>query len=222
MRVVVFGDSTAKADATGLIAWGTETGKAFVSDAGTIPGCGVVRAAKRMVNSTAQDNPPGCQHWPQGWPDVLAANPADIAVIVDGPWETVPHQLSGDIWRNLGDPVYDAHVHDDLLLATDTLLARVPHVVWVINPLTHAKWPTSDAGRAQDRATDARMERLNEIIRQIAVERPQVHVVDLQAYLATIPGSDTDHALRPDGVHFTTESSRRIANWLGPQILAAA
>jgi hypothetical protein len=222
VRIVVFGDSTAKADAAGLIPWGTQTGRAVVSDAGTIPGCGVVRAAKRMFGPQPQAIPPGCMAWTHGWPDVLAANPADVAVVVDGPWELVDHQLAGDSWRGLGDPVYDQHVHDDLLLATDTLLAHVGKVVWIVNPITHQGWPTTSTGAAADARDGARMQRLNEIIRQIAAERPQIALVDLGGHLDSIPGADTDHNLRPDGVHFTVDTSRQVADWLGPAILAAS
>ena len=47
-RVVVFGDSTAKADAAGLMAWGADSGQAVVSDAGTIAGCGLLRTANDL------------------------------------------------------------------------------------------------------------------------------------------------------------------------------
>jgi hypothetical protein len=37
-----------------------------------------------------------------------------------------------------------------------------------------------------------------------------------------MPGADTDHALRPDGVHFSPDASKAMAAWYGPQIVAAA
>jgi peptidoglycan/LPS O-acetylase OafA/YrhL len=217
VRVVVFGDSTAKADAAGLIAWGRETGRAVVSDAGTIAGCGVTRAAKIQFGVKRITIPDGCKFWPTWWPQVLAQNPADVAVLVDGPWELVPHQIDGDRWRSVGDPVYDRHVHDELLAAVDVLLAHAPVVVLLTNPHVHPGWGETQAG-ADPVADPARMDRLNEIIRQVAVDRPAVTLVDLAAHVASIPGAETDRGLRPDGVHFTLASSRRIADWLGPAV----
>jgi peptidoglycan/LPS O-acetylase OafA/YrhL len=222
VRVVVFGDSTAKANAAGLIAWGTDTGQAVVSDAGTIDGCGISRSVNIGFQTSRFALPDGCKSWPTFWPQVLAANPADIAVIGDGPWELVEHQLAGDQWRQIGDPVYDAHIHDELLAATDVLLAHVPRVVWFTNLYFHPAWGTTQAGRTDPINDRTRVDRLNAIIHEVAAERPAVVLVDLAAHMASIPGADTDQSLRPDGVHLSPAASRIMADWYGPQIVAAA
>jgi hypothetical protein len=217
----VFGDSTAKADAAGLLTWGASSGQAVVSDAGTIAGCGVVKAAKRMFGSAPQAIPDGCTAWGTYWPQVLAQNTADVAVLIDGPWEVADHQLAGDKWRHLGDPVFDQHVHDDLLAATDVLLAHAPAVVWFTNPYIHPGWGSTPANRDDPINDPARMDRLNEIIRQIAGERPQVVLIDFAGYVGSI-GADAKPDLRPDGVHFTPDSATQLAAWFGPQIVGAA
>jgi lysophospholipase L1-like esterase len=63
---------------------------------------------------------------------------------------------------------------------------------------------------------------LNGIIRQVVAERPQVVLVDLAGHLASIPGADTDQAMRPDGVHFSPDASAEMAAWFGPLVVAAA
>jgi peptidoglycan/LPS O-acetylase OafA/YrhL len=219
-RVVVFGDSTAKADAAGLLAWGQASGQAVVSDAGTIGGCGLLRTAKRTFGTARQTNPDGCTWWDWRWPQILAENPADVAVLINGPWEVVDQQIkAGDRFRSLGDPVFDQFAHDELLAATDVLLAHVPNVVWFTNPHTHPAW---GAGTSDDAGDAAKMDRLNDIIRQVVAERPQVVLVDLAGHLASIPGADTDQALRPDGVHFSPDAATEMAAWFGPVVAAAA
>jgi peptidoglycan/LPS O-acetylase OafA/YrhL len=220
-RVVVFGDSTAKADAAGLLTWGAASGQAVVSDAGTIAGCGVVKAAKRMFGSTPQPIPAGCTAWASYWPQVLAQNQADVAVLIDGPWEVADHQLAGDKWRHLGDPVFDQHVHDDLLAATDVLLAHAPAVVWFTNPYIHPGWGSTPANRDDPINDPTRMDRLNDIIRTIAQERPQVVLIDFAGYVASL-AADAKPDLRPDGVHFTPDAAAQLAAWFGPQVVAAA
>ncbi len=219
-RVVVFGDSTAKADAAGLLAWGADSGQAVVSDAGSIAGCGLLRTAKRTFGTERQTVPDGCKWWATVWPDILAANPADVAVVIDGPWELTEQQIAGDQFRSIGDPIFDQFVHDELLAATDVLLAHAPNVVWFTNPHTHPGWGLG--GADQDVSDGAKMDRLNEIIRQVVAERPQVVLVDLAGHVASIPGADTDQALRPDGVHFSPDAAAEMAAWFGPQVVAAA
>ncbi len=221
-RVVVFGDSTAKADAAGLLAWGDASGQAVVSDAGTIAGCGLLRTAKRTFGTGRQTNPDGCKWWDWRWPQILAENPADVAVLINGPWEVVEQQIkAGDEFRSLGDPVFDQFAHDELLAATDVLLAHVPNVVWFTNPHTHPAWGAAETAD-QDAADAAKMDTLNGIIRQVVAERPQVVLVDLAGHLASVPGADTDQAMRPDGVHFSPDASTEMAAWSGPLVVAAA
>jgi peptidoglycan/LPS O-acetylase OafA/YrhL len=221
-RVVVFGDSTAKADAAGFLAWGQASGQAVVSDAGTIAGCGLLRTAKRTFGTGRQTNPDGCKWWDWRWPEILAENPADVAVLINGPWEVVEQQITaGDEFRSLGDPVFDQFAHDELLAATDVLLGHVANVVWFTNPHTHPAWGAAETP-AQDAADAAKMDRLNAIIRQVVAERPQVVLVDLAGHLASIPGADSDQAMRPDGVHFSPDASADMAEWYGPLIVAAA
>ena len=219
VRMVVFGDSTARVAAAGLIHWAADTGLAEVSDAGTNAGCGIVRPGWRRFGGTAERIPEECQRWPEEWPAVLGANTADVAVLLTGPFDMTDHQLPGDdTWRGPGDPAYDELLLSELGAATDALLATGTPVVWVTAAEVNAGWffvedPIDDPARAQ---------RLNEVIGEVAASRPGVTVVDLSAWLVAAPGDILHNPdLRPDGVHFTPEAARDVASWLGPAIVDA-
>jgi hypothetical protein len=69
----------------------------------------------------------------------------------------------------------------------------------------------------------ARVDRLNELIRDAASRRPDVTVVvDLQSWLAGQPGGELDAAKRKDGLHFQDEYVPTIAAWLGPELAKVA
>ena len=65
----------------------------------------------------------------------------------------------------------------------------------------------------------ARIDRLNELLRQAASLRPGVvQIVDLQGWLQQQPGGENDAGMRPDGIHFTDEFAPTVGQWLGPEI----
>ncbi|HEY4375958.1 MAG TPA: acyltransferase family protein, partial [Acidimicrobiales bacterium] len=218
-RIMVFGDSIARTDGAGLIAWGHDTGRASVSDEGTDLGCGIV-TGRRMVGVEPQDEPHRCTTWPVRWPAMLRGAKVDLAVLFASEWDLTPHQLPGTTtWVYPGTPGYDAVLRRDLGQATDDLLATGTPVVWVTRAITHPGWgfvaPPPDQ--------DARNARFNQIIRQLAASRPDVHVIDLATYLADRPDKPLETSkLRPDGVHFSPAAARSLADWLGPQLLTAA
>jgi hypothetical protein len=93
--------------------------------------------------------------------------------------------------------------------------------VWLTNPYIHPGWGSTPANRDDPINDPGRMDRLNEIIRTIASERPQVVLIDFATYVASV-SADTKPELRPDGVHFTPDAATQLAAWFGPQIVAAA
>ncbi|HZA00132.1 MAG TPA: hypothetical protein VE575_15330, partial [Acidimicrobiales bacterium] len=65
------------------------------------------------------------------------------------------------------------------------------------------------------------IDRLNEIIRDIAGARPRATAVDLAGYVDRLP-PEVDERLRPDGVHFELDRSVEVAeDWLGNAVVAA-
>jgi hypothetical protein len=184
-------------------------------------GCGITRGGRRRYEGGEGAVPASCDAWPTTWPQALQATSADAAVVLVGPWDVADRELAGQRgWLHVGDPGYDSYLESEMGQAADVLLEHVPAVVWLTSP-------DIDVGRADPNPPDppypesdpARMARFNDILREVAATRPNLHVIDLAGYLATLPGGEMDPALRPDGVHLTDASGLRIADWLGPAII---
>jgi hypothetical protein len=222
--VALFGDSTALMTALGLADWSTSTGRLQFVLGRTPLGCSITRGGEVRLQGRGPPSDGGCDGWEQTWEEALTASPVDIAVIQEGPWEVADRRMPGDTeWRGLGDPRLDHHVRQELLAAVDLLQRHVKVVVWLTSPRIQTDravpnppptpWPENDP---------ARMDRYNQIVREVATERPIVRVVELGAHLASLPGGELDNDLRPDGIHFSNETTKLIAPWIGEQVLAAA
>jgi len=186
-------------------------------------GCSVGRDGLRRQHGVVSEVPAEQCNWEETWAAEARAHPeAQVAVILTGAWDIVDRQLPGDdVWRRPGDPVYDAYLRDELAAATDMLTDAGLTVVWLTTP-------DLDFGRDGQVPSDprdhaARVERLNELIVDVAAERAAggVAVVDYHGWFADLPPGE-DERLRPDGVHTTLQTNVDVAHWLGPQILQAA
>jgi lysophospholipase L1-like esterase len=60
------------------------------------------------------------------------------------------------------------------------------------------------------------MARYRELVEEVAERHPRVAVLDMAGWL---DGRDDDDRLRPDGVHFTEDTSKEVAEWAAPEIL---
>jgi hypothetical protein len=217
-RVLLTGDSTANALAPGLVAWGAETGLAEVDPAGVKIGCGFVPDGRDKVGPKPRDLAGPCGDVLRNLEQAAASSGADVALVVDGPWEVTDHQAPGDVWREPGDPVFDARMLAALGRATDILLEHVPLVVWTTSPVIHPGWGFATPDNAWE---PERMAILNGLIRQLADERPgRVVVVDYATWLDGQPaGMEAD--VRPDGVHLAPGAARWVSDWIGPQLVQA-
>ena len=223
VRIGFYGDSTALTLAVGVNQWIDRT--PFTAKAGGITslGCGIGRDGARISeDNRAASAPDDC--WSEEWATNVRNARPDIAVVLTGVWDLTDRRLDGDdVWRSLGDPVYDEFLVEEMDEAARILIAGGAEVVWLTTPRVEfgqvdgvappEPHPSSEPGRA---------ERLNELVRTVAARHPgQVHVFDLQAYLQSLPGGEMDPEIRPDAVHFTTASAERVGEqWLGPELLA--
>jgi hypothetical protein len=105
--------------------------------------------------------------------------------------------------------------------AVDALSANGNVVVWLTSP--RIEFGRGQQGIDGDHPINdpRRMDRLNELIRQVDADRDEMVVLDLVTYLRSLPGDEMDPALRPDGVHFSEEASTDLVDWLGPAIIDA-
>jgi peptidoglycan/LPS O-acetylase OafA/YrhL len=226
---IAFGDSTMLQTGRGLSTWGNETGQLVLPYAAVTNslGCSVSRGGDRRSRDVVVPLPVGCDSWTNTIPSEAARLRAqyghiDFAVIQTGPWEVTDRRIPGDSrWRAPGDPVYDDFLYREFATATDLFVEQGMVVVWVLAP--HI-----DVGRNEEpppenpypESDPERMDRLNEIIRRVADERPSAVTVDLPAYLSDQPGGEMDEGLRSDGVHFDLETAYEVsANWLGQAVL---
>jgi peptidoglycan/LPS O-acetylase OafA/YrhL len=223
-RVAVFGDSTALMTAWGLAEWGRDTGRLVFAGGFHGLGCGIVRADEVDYQGVVGPDPEGCASWPDRWAAAADEADADVAVVLVGAREVADHRLPGDDgWRAPGDPVYDAVLAREAEQALDVLEASGARVVWLTSPLIDlGRNETPPPPEPYPASDPARMLRVREVVAGVLARHPEVAVVDLAAHLRSLPGGELDPDLRPDGVHFTEATSRQVADWLGPAVLAAS
>jgi peptidoglycan/LPS O-acetylase OafA/YrhL len=223
-RAAIFGDSTALMTGLGLGSWARDTGRMQLLFGDTPLGCSVARGGDRRFQGGEGPTNAQCDTWEVRWPQELAQNPVDIAIVQEGPWEVADRKIPGDDrWRHLGDPTLDSYVRNEMLAAVDLLLRHAKVVVWLTSPDIRADVTMPIAPTQPLPENDARrMARYNELVREVAAARPNVHVVDLSAYLASLPGGELDPQLRPDGIHFSNDTTHTVAPWIAEQVLAAA
>ncbi|MEO7556445.1 MAG: acyltransferase family protein [Acidimicrobiales bacterium] len=223
LRIATFGDSTALMVNSGLAHWGQSSGELEVVFGLTLPGCGLLPGLRRFQGEVHE---PGadCVNWRTTWAAKLQSTAADVAVILLGPWDIADHKLPGDdSWQAVGDDGLDAALRKEMSDAADLLLTYVPRVVWLTSPDIDDGLGNPDVPEAGFGENDpARMHRYNELVKELAAHTPGVRVVDLNEHLASLPGGEMDVALRPDGVHFSNQSTDVVAPWIGGSIVAAA
>ena len=223
-RVAVFGDSTALRTAFGLPLWGIRTRRIATVGDETVIGCSLARGG--LIDATGTPRPvlEGCDDWPDRWRRRVRELAVDAAVVQFGPWDVADRRLPGDDrWRHVGDPVYDEFLRGELREAVAVLSSSGAKVLWLTSPRVEMERSLVPRPPAPHPSSDpARMDRLNELVREVAAEHPDVvRVLDLAAHLRARPGGELDPSLRPDGVHVSEEASGEVAAWLGPQIVAA-
>jgi peptidoglycan/LPS O-acetylase OafA/YrhL len=223
------GDSTMFRTTWGLGIWGDETGNLdFLSGAGGM-GCGLSRGGQRRYLGGVGPANANCDDWEDVLPGAASRRRErygrlDFAFVQTGPWDVADRRLPGDeTWRAPGDPVFDEFLTEELSTMTDLLLDQGVTVVWVTAPhIETGRGLEPPPERPFPESEPARIDRLNEIIREIADAREGVVVVDLQGYLASLPGGEMDENLRPDGVHFEPDTATQVArDWLGPEVIRA-
>ena len=221
--VVVFGDSTALRTAFALKGWGWITGRIDMRDGDARVGCPLARGGEVDFVSRRSETEPGCRTWDERWRSIVASVAPDVALVQVGPWDVTDRRLDGaDEWTHIGEPAYDAYLESEMHAAVDALSSSGALVVWLTSP--HIQFGLADPTVPDDHpiSDPARMDRLNALIRRVDAARDEMVVLDLQAHLAGLPGGELDPSLRPDGVHFSEEASKQVAEWLGPALIELA
>ena len=221
-RLAMFGDSTALLTSGGLGTWAKETGALDVVPGISRLGCGIGRGGYRWRDDgTVEPVPPHCDDWANTWGEKVKVFSPNLVVVQVGPWETMDRRFTDDDrWHRLGEPAFDEWMLTELTEAVDTLSKEGAVVLWLTSPPMNDNLDRQGDFGLESTSDPARMDRLNQLVRQLPALRPGVvGVVDLAGWLAA---SGRDATLRPDGVHFDDPGALDVARaWLGPELVAA-
>ncbi|WP_208028903.1 DUF459 domain-containing protein, partial [Rhabdothermincola sediminis] len=220
-RLLIEGDSGAFTLGVGILFWARQGDPLSVFNAGKL-GCGITRGGELRYVGKERSTLPECDNWVDRFTaDTKGLRPHVVAVMV-GTWDVVDRRLPGDTeWRAPGDPVYDAYLAREIAEATDVLAANGATVVWMTHP--HIKAGIKEGRPGPFPENDpARMDRLNDIVREVVPTRPGGRVLDLQAIMRARPQGELDLAERPDGIHWSEASGMAAAEWLGPMLIEFA
>ncbi len=213
-NVGTFGDSTGLV--TGLsMAIRDDTHAAVRTVRGSAAlGCSIMSPATiHDGDGTTYRTPAHCDDWQARWRAEAANGQIDVAYLQFGPWEVYEMDPDGPVGRGvIGDPGIDALIEANLAANIEMLLEHTRVVAITTSP--HV-----EVGRINGRSPDAtapesepeRMDRLNEIIVDVASRYPRVAVIDLAGWVDDLPD---DHDMRPDGVHFDDEAAAMFTDRL--------
>jgi peptidoglycan/LPS O-acetylase OafA/YrhL len=228
-RIVVVGDSTARANGKGLAQWGEQTGRLQVSSVFQ-NGCALAQGALWRVRDGFVGPPPNCDNLFAS--AVAEANKidADAIVVFIGSPQMVDWMFTGvPGWHGLGEPIVDDPYQAALRVKAPQLAAsRVP-VLWASVPLPNwylEGWevrpgvPPPGQGPSTINNPD-RTRRINEIDASILPTIPGVRRFAYAEKLSN-PDGTVDTSIRPDGLHNSPEGVARIADaWLFDMLAGA-
>jgi peptidoglycan/LPS O-acetylase OafA/YrhL len=215
IRLFMSGDSGMYTLAFGLNKWAQDTGGVLVWNAGRF-GCGMGRGGDLRFEDFERPTDPMCNEY--DWYTPMAEIRPHVAVLMSGTWDVVDRRLAGDDrWRSFGDPLYDQFIRQELTTVIDGLQSQGAYVVLMTHPIIQSGTVRQLSGPFGENDPE-RMRRYNQILIEVAMSRSRIKVFDLAGYMASRPNGELDFAERPDGIHWTHESSRDMAEWLGPQL----
>jgi peptidoglycan/LPS O-acetylase OafA/YrhL len=202
---------------------------------GAVFGCGMVsdgRVRLYGLEGYPGGAPGACARELAAYRDQLEAFAPDVVVLLAGRMETADWTF-GAGWEHIGEPDFDARVAGGLRSLLLELHATGAPVVVLTCPYFGLHYQLD--GRPYPEDDPSRVDRLNELIREVAVGmEPWLHVIDLNKEVD--PGGafaeyiDGYQVRAPDGVHFSYPPSLRdpgrrypaggrwLAPWLLPQL----
>jgi peptidoglycan/LPS O-acetylase OafA/YrhL len=220
VRIVVAGDSTARAAATGLLEWAVEYPDMAQVEVVGAPGCGFLRGGERREGGW-RPAPAECERWlADELPARVAATQPDVVMLMVTTWDLVDHRWDGGDGQTPLDTEFATRLADGYTAETDALLSLgAGSVAWIVPPVPNVWWGNQGTGQEDP----ARHAVLRSVIDGIAASYPgRVGVVDLRKWLEDT-GSADDHDVRPDGVHLDPAAAQRIAEeFLGERLIRVA
>jgi peptidoglycan/LPS O-acetylase OafA/YrhL len=220
VRIIVAGDSTARATAAGLLAWAAENPDLAEVEVVGAPGCGFLRGGERREGGFRLP-PDGCASWlGDELPGRVAATQPDVVMMMVTTWDVVDHRWDDGRELTPFDEEFQQRLSDDYGAVTGELLGiGAGSVAWIAPPVPNVWW----GGQGTGQEDPARHAVVRGVIEALAASHPgEVGVIDLAEWLDRA-GLDDDHDVRPDGVHFDPEAALGIAQqFLGERLIRIA
>lgn len=219
VRIVVTGDSTAKAFGTGLVNWAAEHPDIAQVEIVSAPGCGFLVGGERRTGDTIAPIE-GCDDWVDTfvYPEIERLQP-DVVMAMVTSWDIVDRRWSGEEMLTPFDDEFAGRLDTDYRdLASELVDRGAGTVAFVRHPLPDPFWlPASDA-----QEDPARHQVIYDLYERIAADGEQVAVVGLDVWMME-EGLDVSQDVRPDGIHLTPEAATDIAErYLGDQLVRIA
>ena len=218
-RMVIVGDSQAHSLAVNLPS-GIES--AFTISDGSVEGCSVyddgsVRSQRSGFGRSFAD----CGHWADEWGEAASDADAQIALVVLGAWDVFDVEVDGQLIP-FNTPAADQRFLDNLGIGVAALRAAGAKVALLEAPCMRPK-DVEGAGvpALPERADDARMAHLNDLMRQVAAADPaNVFYVPGPPQWCNDEAISNDLGYRWDGVHVFKPGATLIYEAIAPALLA--
>lgn len=226
VRILLEGDSMAWSLALGIQDLAPRYGAVLYPEG--VISCGLTTEGEVRDKGVAKSQAVGdagvpCAGWPDRWRQQVASYRPQVAALLVGPWEVRDHLIGGR-WVHLGQPSFDDYERAQLQQAVDILSSQGAAVALLTSPyysqgesLQGTPWPEDDP---------ARVDRLNQVIREVAAANPgRATVIELGAqispggYKTSVDGVTVRWA---DGLHISVEGDEWLAPTLFPQLLRLA
>jgi peptidoglycan/LPS O-acetylase OafA/YrhL len=187
-------------------------------------GCGLLYDGDRYEGGELAPLDPECD-WRATWPEQLETFQPDVVAMLVGAWDVRDRVVDGRLVK-FGTVEYDTTFLQLLDDATNLLASRGAKVVVLTTPYLSAPDFAIQNGREWPEFHPSRVDRLNSLFREFLASHPgRYQMIDLNRRVSPQGRYTADLAgvrVRVDGVHFSREGSAMVANWLAPQLAAAA
>ena len=219
VRILVTGDSTAKAFGTGLVNWAAAHPELAQVEVVGAPGCGFLTGGERRTGDSIEPIE-GCDRWLERfvYPEVERLRP-DVVVAMVTSWDLVDRRWEGEALLTPFDDEYAERLETDYrALLTSLETAGAGRVALVRHPIPDPYWlPRVDA-----QEDPARHQLIYDLYDRLADEDDLAEVVALDQWLADVD-LDRSEEMRPDGVHPTPEAATDVSEqFLGDRLVRIA
>jgi hypothetical protein len=219
--IVVIGDSASGTLGLGLQRLAAADGSALVYVA-TKPGCSIGETARIRWNHDVVFSPDERCAWRDEAADFLDQVRPDLVVSLASIWEVTDRQLVPDgPWMSIGQPEVDARLAADLADYTAAFAPDGIRALWLLPPPVRNSIYAKVEGPLVEE-DPARLERLDQLIADVATARPNTYTYDLAAAFEDRYGDPAGLANRVDGFHWSDGGADREAEWLLPLLVAIA